>query len=91
MIDKVKEELEIVLVSKVEEFHLLGYPKVTIDDVWDCLINKKWKDVKEERPMYLLVDDVLSLSVSDYMNYLSLHTYHESPDWFFQQFEEKKR
>ncbi len=86
--DKVRAELDIVLNMKMEEFHLLGYDRVTKDDIWECLMNRTWKDVKEKSHMYELINDVLALSVSQYMNYLSLHAYQESPESFFKQFEE---
>lgn len=86
-LDKVREAVDIALAMKVEELHYFGYDRATKDDVWECLINYTWKKVKEEQHMYQLINDVLSLSATDYMNYLTLHKNHESPENFFKQFE----
>jgi hypothetical protein len=81
--------LEIVLSSKLEELHMLGYENITKEVIWDCLIERVWRNTEEERSIHMLVNDVLSLSASDCMNYLSFHMYKDSPD-FFKQFEENE-
>lgn len=65
-----REQLMPALQCKVDELKLLGYKQATIEDVWNCLMMKKWKKKKEEKRLFELVDDVLSLRASDYMAYI---------------------
>jgi hypothetical protein len=83
-----REQLQVVLESKVDEFRLLGYDRVTAQDVWDCLKMKKWKRVGDEVKIYQLVNDVLTLSASDYMTYLTMEAY-KAPLWSFEEYENK--
>lgn len=63
-----------ILESKVEELHLLGYDKATVEDVWECLLNKVWKKNKEKK-LHQIVQDILHLSAGTYMSYLTLEIY----------------
>ncbi|WP_163150295.1 post-transcriptional regulator [Anoxybacillus sp. MB8] len=65
-----REQLMPALQSKVDELKLLGYKQATIEDVWNCLMMKKWKKNKEEKRLFELVNDILSLRASDYMAYI---------------------
>lgn len=58
--------------SKVEEFSLLGYGTIHEQQLWDFLINKKWRKVKEERKLYEIIDDIMSVKAGEYMNYASV-------------------
>lgn len=58
--------------SKVEEFGLLGYGTIHEEQLWDFLKSKKWKKVKEDKKLYEIVDDILSLKLGEYMNYASV-------------------
>jgi Post-transcriptional regulator len=86
-VDKYREDLIEVVNSKVEEFHFLGYDRVTEEEVWDCLKKRKWKKYKEEKMLHQLVNDVLSLSPSEFMNYLTIEAQNASPEWFFKDYE----
>lgn len=63
------EKLRPVLQSKVEEFLLLGYDSVTERDIWDCLVNKKWKKDKSDLMLFQVVQEILTLKIGDFMNY----------------------
>ncbi|ACJ33100.1 Uncharacterized conserved protein [Anoxybacillus flavithermus WK1] len=65
-----RKQLMPALQSKVDELKLLGYEQATIEDVWNCLMVKKWKKNKEEKRLFELVNDILSLRASDYMAYV---------------------
>lgn len=69
-----KEEVTLVLQSKVEEFHLLGYRKATNQEVWDCLVKKVWKGEPEKR-LHQVVQDILHLSSHTYASYLTTEAY----------------
>lgn len=63
------------LVSKLEEFQLLGYDSVSEDGLWDFLTRKKWKKVKDEKKFYEIVADILSVKVGDFISYTTIETY----------------
>jgi hypothetical protein len=69
------------LKSKLEEFALFGYNKITEEDLWAFLVNKKWKKDKEVKRLYQLVNDVLEVKVGEYMNYATVGAL-KSPNFF---------
>lgn len=60
--------------SKAEEFDLLGYENVTAEDVWEC-VTAAYKEIP---PLHRLVNDILSLKPTKYMNWLMLQMYKQS-------------
>ncbi len=84
-VDIYREQLQIVIDSKVDEFKIVGYDRVTADDIWNCLKSKKWKKVNGDVKLHQLVNDVLTLSTSDYMNYLTMEAY-KAPLWSFDEY-----
>ncbi|GAA0354825.1 post-transcriptional regulator [Bacillus horti] len=67
-----KEKVMEVLVSKMEEFHLLGYDAVAADDIWECVTSK----YKKEWPMFhQIVNDIYSLKPTALMNWLTMGAY----------------
>lgn len=59
--------------SKAEEFRLIGYEHVEGNDVWQC-VNDKY--VKTGQPaMHQVVNDILSLKVVKFMNFMTLSAY----------------
>lgn len=71
--------LEPVLISKKEEFVVLGYGEVNKADLWAYLTQKKWRKPKEGIRIYELVSDVLSLNIGDFMNFATVEAF-KSPD-----------
>jgi hypothetical protein len=88
LIEAYREQLSIVLESKVEEFQMLGYDRVTKEDVWKCLKTRKWKKVDSDVRLYELVNDVLTLTANDYMTFLTMKAY-QAPLWSFEEYENK--
>ncbi|MGM9986793.1 MAG: post-transcriptional regulator [Bacillaceae bacterium] len=89
MNEEVKQQLKMyrhqvqeVLESKVEELKFLGYEHTSVDEVWECLSETKWKRLKEEPKFYQIIDDILSLSAGAFMLYLSKKA-NSSTDLFF--------
>lgn len=76
-LERLRDELMPALQCKYEEFRLLGYDRVTIEQIWECLLQKKWKKWSEEKKLYELVNDILSLSVGEYMAFLTMESYRE--------------
>ena len=67
-----KEKLMLVLDSKRDEFHLLGYEGISTEDIWNC-VTSKYKG--EWPPLYKLVNDIFTLKVTDLMNWLTVGAY----------------
>lgn len=70
-----RTQVEPALISKLEEFRLLGYKEVSESSLWDFLTRKKWKKAKEEIRIYEIIDDILSVKVSDYISFTTIDTY----------------
>ncbi|MBM7691890.1 hypothetical protein JOC77_001300 [Peribacillus deserti] len=70
-----KEKVQPALQCKLDEFSLLGYGDVKEDELWLFLTNKKWKRPKEEVFLFEVVEDILSLTVSEYMNFTTIEAF----------------
>jgi len=77
--DKYRQTVQPVLKSKIEEFELFGYDTVTEEELWAYLKNKKWKRVGEEMMLYSVVNDILTLKIGDFMNYVTVEAF-KSPN-----------
>ncbi|WP_314587170.1 post-transcriptional regulator [Paenibacillus terrigena] len=63
--------------SKAEEFHLIGYEHVTAEEIWECVSNKY---VKKGMPqLHQVVNDILSLKATSFMNYMTMAAFKGSP------------
>jgi len=71
-VEQWKEQIFPALMSKKDELVLMGYSEVTIEEIWDCLINHVWKN-NVEKKLHEVVQDVLHLPSHTYMNYLTLN------------------
>ncbi|WP_268964132.1 MULTISPECIES: post-transcriptional regulator [Paenibacillus] len=67
------KEIEAMCLSKAEEFRLLGYEYVTAEDIWDCVSRNYAKEGTP--PLHRVVNDIYSLKVTTYMNYLTISAY----------------
>lgn len=74
-VEKLRAELLPALRCKYDEFRLLGYERVTLEQIWECLWQKKWKT--KEKKLYELVSDILSLSIGEYMAFVTMSSYRE--------------
>ena len=67
-----KKELSSICQSKAEEFHLLGYENVTAEEGWECAVSP----YRQGPPaLHQLVNDILSLKVTKFMNFLTMKVY----------------
>jgi hypothetical protein len=73
--DHFRIQVQPALVSKLSEFHLLGYDSVSENELWNFLIKKKWKKIKGEMKLYEIIQEILSVRVSDYMSYATIEAY----------------
>ena len=60
------------LVSKQEEFLLLGYDNVSQEDIWTFLLKKKWAKGDHEMRLFEVVQSILSLKVGELINFMSV-------------------
>ena len=61
------------LISKQEEFLLLGYDNVSQEDIWTFLLKKKWRRKEEkEIKLFEVVQSILSLKVGELINYMAV-------------------
>lgn len=56
--------------SKAEEFELLGYDNITGKEIWECVSDKYKKGLP---PLHRLVNDILSLKTTEYMNWMTMN------------------
>jgi hypothetical protein len=70
---QMNEMIEELCLSKAEEFHLIGYGQVSGADIWECVNDKYHK--KGMPALYEVVNDILSLKVTQFMNFITLSMY----------------
>jgi len=73
--DDLNETIEGLCESKADEFRLIGYELVTGEDVWQC-VSAKYKKTGMPQ-LHVIVNDILSLKVTQYMNWLQMRMYAE--------------
>ncbi len=67
------EWIDSLCASKAEEFRLLGYEHVTGEEIWECVSDKYHKHGMP--PLHKVVNDILSLKVTQFMNWMTLSIY----------------
>ncbi len=72
-----RTKLAPALQSKCEEFILLGFKEVSPSELWNYLLAKKWKK-KENKMLHELVNDIMSVNISDYMHFERMETFKDS-------------
>ncbi len=70
---ELNEMIEKLCESKADEFRLIGYDQVTGADVWECVSDKYHK--KGTPSLHEVVNDILSLKVTQFMNFITLNMY----------------
>ena len=73
-----RTKVQPAIVSKLTEFQLLGLDSVTEQGIWDYLVKKKWKKIKEEMKLYEMIQEILSVKASDYINFATIEAYKAS-------------
>ncbi|MFZ7945524.1 MULTISPECIES: post-transcriptional regulator [Bacillaceae] len=88
--DHFRSQVQPALASKLEEFRLLGYDSVTEKELWLYLTKKKWKKAKEEKRLYEMIQEILSIKVSDYISFATIETY-KTAEFSFEDEDEWKK
>ncbi|SEM32023.1 Post-transcriptional regulator [Mesobacillus persicus] len=70
-----KKNVRPALKSKLEEFEVFGYGAVTEKELWEYLVNKKWKKPREDVHLYEIVADILSVQAGEYMNFATVEAF----------------
>lgn len=72
-----RETIKPFLVSKLEEFHLLGVKSMTLDELWVFLIEIIEKKNKKEPRLSFnqFVNNIMGVSVNDYMNKIRMEMF----------------
>ena len=73
---ELEQSIELLCQSKAEELRLVGYEYVTSKDVWNCVSHKYEK--QGIPPLHQLVNDILSLKATSFMNFLTVAAYRGS-------------
>lgn len=71
--DELSKQIEEMCKSKAEEFALMGYKRITGKDIWDYVSEKYNQD--ELPPLHKIVNDILTLKVTTFMNWLTINAY----------------
>lgn len=79
-LNQYRDHVKPFIISKMEEFHLLGYDKITEDELWEFLLTKKWKKMEEVK-VHQMAADILAVKVTDFMNFRTVETFKEA-SWF---------
>ncbi|MFS0780789.1 post-transcriptional regulator [Bacillus sp. 1P06AnD] len=69
---KERSKLLPALLSKCEEFAILGYHEVTEEALWMFMIQKKWRKRAGEVHLHQLFNDIMRVSIGEYMNYATI-------------------
>ncbi|MBA9025697.1 MULTISPECIES: post-transcriptional regulator [Bacillaceae] len=64
-----------VLRNKVEELRLFGLDEVNENELWGCLVSKRWKKPEPDIHIHEIVQDILTLSSNQYMTYKMIEAY----------------
>jgi hypothetical protein len=73
--EQFRKEVGPAIASKQAEFKMLGYEDVTQKELWEFLINKKWKRPKEDVCLYEIVADILAIQPGEYMNFMTVEAF----------------
>jgi hypothetical protein len=69
--EELKRVVEQLCNSKAEEFAMLGYEGITGQEIWDC-VSEKYR--KGTPALHQLVNDILSLKTTQFMNWITINT-----------------
>ncbi|RXZ84502.1 hypothetical protein EBB07_00320 [Paenibacillaceae bacterium] len=70
---ELNEWIEVLCLSKADEFRLIGYEHVTGKEVWACVSDKYAKH--GQPPLHRIVNDILSLKVTQFMNFMTMSAF----------------
>lgn len=76
------EKVQLVLQSKIEEFHYYHYNAISKEQLWQYCIEKKWRKKNiDELALYEIVATIFAITPSDIVNYQQI-TEFKTAQWF---------
>jgi len=78
MYEQFRKNVRPAIKSKLEELKMLGYGAVTEDEMWEYLLNKRWKKPKENTRLYEIVADILAVKPGEYMNFATVEAFKQT-------------
>lgn len=75
--EELNEVIANICNSKAEEFRMIGYEHVTGREIWEC-VSEKYRKTGAP-PLYKVVNDILSLKVTQFMNWMTMNIYKTNP------------
>lgn len=77
--EQIFNEVQLVLQSKIDEFKYFKYDVITIRELWDYCIEKKWRKMKvEEIPLHDIVSTIFSISASEVLGHSQIKQFKEN-------------
>ncbi|WEG14076.1 post-transcriptional regulator [Pullulanibacillus sp. KACC 23026] len=74
-LDQIRHHIEPFLVSKFEEFQLLGIESLSMDELWSFILESMKKKKLKDPMLHELVNFIMRLSVNDYLNKIRLEMF----------------
>lgn len=82
--EKWRDYVRPALQSKLEEFRLLGVKRLTLDELWDFVLETLAKKKEHDLMLHQFVNHIMTISVNDYMNKLRMEMF-KGVDFFKEQ------
>ena len=80
--EQLYKEVLPVLQSKMDEINYYEYDGISIEDIWNFCIKKKWKKRNvEEMRLYEMVETIFSVKPSEIVSYFQIQQF-RSENWF---------
>jgi len=80
--ERLYKEVLPVLQSKLEEIKYYEYDGITVEDIWNFCIKKKWKKKQiENLRLYEIVEGIYSVKPSEIVSYFQIQQF-RSENWF---------
>lgn len=71
-----------VLSIRKADFKMEGIRHITEQDIWQCLVLKKWKKISEsDLSLHKVIADIFSLTAAQYMTFTQVEEL-KSSNWF---------
>ena len=75
--ERYRNQVKPALKSKIDELNMLGYGDIEEQQVWNYLVNKKWKKTEVEFRLFEVVADIMSINPGEFMNYTTVEAFRQ--------------
>lgn len=78
--EELYNKVQLVLQSKIDEFKYFNYDAITIAQLWEYCVEKKWRKKKiEEIPLHDIVSTIFSITHSEVINHSQVKEFKMNP------------